>query len=339
MRKHLWAGAIFSLLTLSVNAAYQPSPVQAHLEFLDLPTSITTGMPFLVTVGYDTDLSASDERFVAILRLKPRKDGAAFREVVLDNDGKGFDSSQGSLTFRTQLTAPFFNRVYFEAYLAPFGMNEDILAMVRSYPTDGTYRYLWKGGTTGHTRDLFYLGKLLAKAQPGGSCYCCGLTFEVFLRAYEEYNKKTGRQKIGKISFGEMKKVRSEWYGSIGDRVRQCVAVMQKKNVGVEIRDKTRARAGDFCQIWRHSGSGHSVVFIKWLKDDSGKIKAIRYWSSQRATNGIGYRVEPVGPPKGVKLDKTFIGRIKKPRDKLDWGRRYTSVQAPDPAIIYKSAQ
>src|SRR5690242_8698586 len=64
-----------------------------------------------------------------------------------------------------------------------------VLEVAKTYPTDGTHKYYWpKTGTwPGTTRDLFYLGKKVCDGDPEKRCFCCGLTFEVFFRAYEKY--------------------------------------------------------------------------------------------------------------------------------------------------------
>src|SRR5438874_2444313 len=62
-----------------------------------------------------------------------------------------------------------------------------VLELAKSYPADGTHRYHWPKGSSweGTTRDLVYLGQKVATGDPEKRCYCCGLTFEVFFRAYE----------------------------------------------------------------------------------------------------------------------------------------------------------
>jgi hypothetical protein len=45
---------------------------------------------------------------------------------------------------------------------------------------------------------------------------------------------------------------------------------------------------GDFMNITWTNGGGHAVVFLGWhVEVDSGERKLL-YWSSQRATNGLG---------------------------------------------------
>ena len=72
---------------------------------------------------------------------------------------------------------------------------------------------------------------------------------------------------------------------------------------------------GDFVQIWRTKNkrgkvTGHSVIFLDWVRDESGKITGFRYWSSQPATNGIGERIEYFGPDGGIAEEFTHFGRV-----------------------------
>ena len=69
-------------------------------------------------------------------------------------------------------------------------------------------------------------------------------------------------------------------------------------------------------QYWRNNKSGHSVIFIDWIKNQEGKITQLKYWSTQKKTKGIGYNVEPVGDNKDdITLNKIFISRLLLPND------------------------
>lgn len=64
----------------------------------------------------------------------------------------------------------------------------------------------------------------------------------------------------------------------------------------------------------RESQTGHTVVFINWLRDSGGRIIGVHYWSSQGSTNGIAYKNEyfnvrnAQGQKYGnVMLDSVFI--------------------------------
>jgi hypothetical protein len=91
-----------------------------------------------------------------------------------------------------------------------------------------------------------------------------------------------------------------------------------------------RARPGDFMNISWADGGGHSVVFLGWHKDEQGG-KHLLYWSSQKATNGMGDQLVPLSRIRVVKIVRltnpgglfTFdpsqpVGR-KVPGDNIDW--------------------
>jgi hypothetical protein len=77
----------------------------------------------------------------------------------------------------------------------------------------------------------------------------------------------------------------------------------------VRITKLADARAGDFVQIWRHRGTGHSVIFIDWVRK-GGRIQGLRYWSTQKSTQGIGYRTELFGSEgKALRRDMFYLCR------------------------------
>ena len=59
------------------------------------------------------------------------------------------------------------------------------------------------------------------------------------------------------------------------------------------------AKAGDFCNIQWKKGNGHSVVFLSWETLPTGE-PAMRYWSSQKGTNGMGEQTSPLASMFGV---------------------------------------
>ena len=79
-------------------------------------------------------------------------------------------------------------------------LNPYILKVISGYPLDGTYQYhcSWKPWEydiyNGVTQDQWFKGMVVAKAYPDGSrcSYCCGFTFEVFIRAMKLRNIQNG---------------------------------------------------------------------------------------------------------------------------------------------------
>jgi hypothetical protein len=175
-------------------------------------------------------------------------------------------------------------------------LNPIVLEVLRSYPADGTHAYYWpkSGGWKGCTKDLKYCGELLAAGDPKGRAYCCGLTFEVFFDAWMLWCRRNKHEEsVAGLDVKAMKRVQSEWFGSKEDPT--CLQTAFVANgLGHVVAKWEEATAGDFVQLWRNNGSGHSVVFLSWIKERES-IVGLRYWSTQPSTKGIGEREERFG--------------------------------------------
>lgn len=66
-------------------------------------------------------------------------------------------------------------------------------------------------------------------------------------------------------------------------------ALVQYSRMGERIKPEN-ALPGDFLNISWKSGIGHSTVFLGWCLDSQGR-QAVRFWSSQKGTNGLGDQV------------------------------------------------
>ncbi len=191
-----------------------------------------------------------------------------------------------------------------------------VLEIIRTYPTDGTHKYFWpKGkavaGWAGNTMDLYYKGRLFSRAEPRGRCYCCGLTFEIFFRAWKKWCQRKGIPfDIAGLGFKDLKRFRAHWFGSNNDL--RCVGgAIPEWNLGFSV-PYDKVKPGDFVQFWRYSGSGHSVIFLSWIKDKRGKTIKMKYFSTQGSTNGIGINSEPIGKPGGINLSRFYAARVGK---------------------------
>ncbi|MCA9491451.1 MAG: hypothetical protein KC621_16075 [Myxococcales bacterium] len=134
----------------------------------------------------------------------------------------------------------------------------------------------------GVTRDLSWRGERVARAAADGATFCCGVTFEAWLDADPP---------LGDLGALELREVLADWFCPVMGHAGAAEALV---NRGLGRRVTLRsARPGDLCQRWRSTDlaapSGHSVVFLDhrdgWLT----------YWSSQRATDGVGVHRERVG--------------------------------------------
>lgn len=180
--------------------------------------------------------------------------------------------------------------------------NKSIVKLMLEYPTDGTHDYWWPksggGGYGGASMDIVLNGKTVLKGEPQKRTFCCGLTLEVFYRYIE--NKPAVAAKVA----ADSDKFKGDWFcreiNSPGPLDALSGAGIGKK---VELDD---ALPGDFVQLWRNGKSGHSVIFVNWIKDASGKRVGVQYWSTQTSTNGIGFASESFGPAKNQMMLEHF---------------------------------
>lgn len=172
-------------------------------------------------------------------------------------------------------------------------LNSKVLDVVKTFPINGTHKYYWVDGFDGVTQDLVYEGVVIAKGDKAWRTYCCGLTFETFFKA------KGG---VGLGSVKDVVSIKRDWFVASGGR-KGPVDALVHRGLADEVKLED-ALPGDFCQIWRKSGSGHSVVFLSY---DHVK-KTLHYWSTQPSTNGIGERTEVVGPDN---ITEIYIARAR----------------------------
>ncbi len=192
---------------------------------------------------------------------------------------------------------------------APGGLNPVVLKVLSEYPTDGTHKYYWpKGGAwEGTTRDLDYGGSRIATGDPQKRAYCCGITFEVFFRSFERWCAETKRPfRIGSLDAGGLTRFRQRWYG-IGSGRGLVTDALEADGIGARVADPEQARPGDFAQLWRKNGSGHSVIFLEWVRDAGGARTGISYWSANGG-RGISRATETFGAPNWV--TEVHLGRV-----------------------------
>ncbi len=202
----------------------------------------------------------------------------------------------------------------------PSSFNDYAVAILESYPTDGSHDYLWDGSYDGVTRDIWYLDELVGQSDGQGHCFCCGLTWELFMRSFEQIDLETGGAgSLNGQDVAEMFEFRTDWY------VRDLwgsgpLEALENYGIGEEVTSLADLQPGDFVQFWRNSGSGHSVVFIDWETDGQGNINGLLYWSCQGSTDGVGYVSEYFGSDSSS-IDPLyfFAARAWMPGDWLPW--------------------
>lgn len=186
-------------------------------------------------------------------------------------------------------------------------LNIEVLKVMRQYPIDGSYTYWWPKDSSweGTTQDIVYRGQKICTGDPQKRSYCCGLIFEVYMKACERILLARD------FSADDAHELRLRFFGDsklTRDTRRLVQHALVSRGLGTAVAQED-ARQGDFVQFWRHSGSGHQAIFIEWMRK-KGAIVGLRYWSTQKSTNGIGVNVERIDN-EGIKRDEIYIVRAR----------------------------
>jgi hypothetical protein len=190
---------------------------------------------------------------------------------------------------------------------APLNAEEpgkDVLAAARAIPDGGSY--VWANGS-GSPREIRHDGEVILKAQEKGT-YCSGFTFCVAMQAARERGLLKGK------SAEAVRQFQKEWYGSTEEAAeRQCALAVDRLGIGQEVKSLADAWPGDFMQIWRTNKSGHSILFLDWVRDQD-QVVGIKYRSSQKSTDGVGDRIEYFADAPGhegkVDRQRTYVARL-----------------------------
>ncbi len=177
-------------------------------------------------------------------------------------------------------------------------LNPYVLKVIAAYPLDGSYPYHcgWTPREydiyNGVTQDMWYKGMVVAKAYPDGSrcSYCCGFTFEVFIRAMKLRNIQKGLEPddFNGMTFNDLFNMLQLWYiEGKGDSEQRGIVGY---GLGEAITDFEQVRAGDFLSYSTTPAGGHAVIFIDWIRDEQSKIVGMKYFSSNLSgSKGVGY--------------------------------------------------
>ncbi|MCP4809527.1 MAG: hypothetical protein GY913_07480 [Proteobacteria bacterium] len=185
----------------------------------------------------------------------------------------------------------------------PADFNEVVLDLVDSYPQDGSFEYYWpqSGSWSGGTRDVWYQDELVGSGGGYSACYCSGITWEVYLRAWQEWAAQNGEDAddLNGVSADDIWDMRRDWY--VRDLYGPGPSVaMENYGVGTEVTSFDDWEPGDFVQFWRTSGSGHTAVFMGWVTDDDGNRLGMDYVSCQGSTDGYSINDEYFGSHSGA---------------------------------------
>ncbi len=213
----------------------------------------------------------------------------------------------------------------------PTTLREEVIRIASSRRGGG---YILAAG--GVSRDIIYDGQTILHANPEGT-YCCGATLEAFLDAYCRHKHGLDAPPARGRWFKDWPKdkfiaLQQGWYGTeesptnplLPEQVRptirekQVFHILQWTGLAKPVDDYRLLRRGDFVQIWRKSGTGHSVIFWGRDRDEDGRER-LWYWSSQPKPR-YAYPQTPGGKPTktpGYGINWEYIG------DEIDPARIY----------------
>jgi len=179
-------------------------------------------------------------------------------------------------------------------------LNPYVMTVIAGFPLDGSlpYHCSWEPREydiyNGVTQDMWYKGMVVAKAYPDGSrcSYCCGFTFEVFVRAMKLRNIQKGLDPddFNGMTFGDLFNALQFWYiEGKGDCERRAIEAYGL-GYGISVDDLEKVRPGDFLSYDTTKPGGHSCIFIGWQRDEQNRIIGLKYFSSNLSgSKGVGY--------------------------------------------------
>ncbi|MEO8377901.1 MAG: hypothetical protein ABI579_09550 [Candidatus Sumerlaeota bacterium] len=308
---------ILSLLFLGGGASLCAA---ADFAVSGLPGGYSTGGTLDFSATYTKPAAASEKRLVFFAELHDANTNALITKQIFDNSNNGYTGTGQSLSVSLACPAAGTDPVNVQLYAVPWSLNKQVVTQYKSYPTNGTFTYLWAGGGYGVTQSLYYKGTLIAPKPSGNTTYCSGLAFDAGLSAFNNYNTMYGHASIGTMTTSQMNSFRVVWYGAAGDGDEMLAAkAIPQYGTGLRITDFEEAQEGDFVQFWRVT-SGHNPLFVNWVRDAGNHITGIHYWGSQGSSNGIGYGTEYFNTSGGsVDPARFYLGRFRKPRDQGDY--------------------
>ncbi len=175
-----------------------------------------------------------------------------------------------------------------EGYIPePPGFNAYVVRAINDwtvYPRNGVFPYCWKEcpDSMGVIHDVTYLDVLLWPGEE--SCFCTGFTLEVLFDAVRRWQGANGMDPIDPLHFLSVESVDGGefyqyWQGYGVTTSSSAADAFVAEEMGHHILPESweDALPGDFVNLSRTDGTGHSVIFVSWVKQDD-EIIGIRYF-------------------------------------------------------------
>ncbi len=182
-------------------------------------------------------------------------------------------------------------------------LNAKVIEVANSKSGGG---YYWPDpapeGYHGAPETFKWQGSTILGASEGRS-HCCGFTCWVALEVAKANGLLEGK------TVKQVRSFKGLWFGSSTNHEMPARA-LPALGIGVKVPFQD-AQPGDFMQLWRTDDSGHSVIFLDWVRDAAGTITAVKYRGSNKTTKGVGDHTEKLKSAGGrVDPAKCHVGRM-----------------------------
>ncbi|MFH1811089.1 MAG: hypothetical protein ABIJ09_20280 [Pseudomonadota bacterium] len=177
----------------------------------------------------------------------------------------------------------------------PSGFNRYLVQSINDatlWPRDSSVPFCWLSSSCnsaqGMSRDAYYGGQRVF--QGGGDCFCTGHALEVFLDAWRRYREANALASDAQLADLTLNRLQGgdfyqQWQGTGSAPIPNLASsgeALALVNAGRAIANSAAnfdsVLPGDLINLSRDPPSGHAVLFVGWLRDNSNNIVGLRYY-------------------------------------------------------------
>lgn len=158
-------------------------------------------------------------------------------------------------------------------------LNPHVEAVLPELPRGLGYHWDPHAPGGGALAPVTHAGRTLLTADPRGS-FCCGAVLEIYFRALAHAGA------VCPLTWEAAKDLRARAFILDPRRHRSGIAGALVHHGLAHLVPPSQALPGDFAQLWRRNGSGHTVVVRSY---SGGRLE---YLSTQSSTGGVGVKAE-----------------------------------------------
>jgi len=202
----------------------------------------------------------------------------------------------------------------------PHGFNAHVVGAINSlllYPRDGSTPYCWRDcpGSMGMIHDVTYQGQHAWDGE--GSCFCSGHTLEILLdgiRRWRAFHGVEESEPFGDLTYRALHggDFYQYWQGYGVSQAASSADALEHARIGYRLHESAwdLAQPGDFVNISRTNGTGHSAIFVAWKRRRT-RIVGLRYYGCNRAGHSHPDELSP-GNRQGISgpsfITEYFVG-------------------------------